>query len=788
MRSSHISSNLIAQRSSSRVRLPAWFSFLLIALLVFCVEATPAQKSAPAGIPPGSDDLEARVAAAEAARSTRDPAKVAAANRLVIAASLRELAKLKLLESDYAQSIQLYRDSLAYEETPSAHAELGFAEFQAGHLDKAIEQGNLAHAADPGNIAVDRLLASALDQNGEYAKAVEPFGRIAKAQPAIDNLYPLAECLLQIKTPEARQRANAVFEQMKETAGESGSLHVLMGRAYRDGGDINSAIREFRRAIAIDSHTPHAHYFLGLAQLFANDWKPTPAIEEDLKKEIENYPNDYLANYMLGVTTSGERKYDDSDKYLAAASRINPDSPDPYLYLGMNAFAEEKMDLAEAMMRRAIEKTGTDEARTNYQIRRAYVDMARILGQSGRMEESKIYAAKARELQNKTMIETQRKVSRMMADSGGSMGAAVVPLGKDQENQAAPAVSDKDNPLAHSRMTEEQLDAVRKRASAVQGALALAFNDLATSLAIQQRYTDALADYKRAEHWNATMPGLEKNLGLCAFRAKDYPEAARALSLAMQAGEDSPGVRGMLGLSCFATDNYADAARAFEPLGERGMKDGEIGYAWAASLAHIGETKKASEVLRAFESEPRSNDVLLLVGQLWTETGDFARAIATFESALKSDPALPRAHFYEGLAYLRWEHWPEAAAQFKNELSLFPGELDAMYHLGFVDQQQSKVDEALALYLKVIAADPDYANAQYEAGKIFEDRGQYGDAATHLEIAARLTPEKDYIHYQLQAAYRKLSRSADADRELAVYKDIKAKSRKRVADALQQKP
>lgn len=742
---------------------------------------SPAQKgqSAP-------DELEGRIAAAEQARNSGDPSTVAAANRLVIASALRELAALKLLESDYSASIELYRGAIEFEDRPAAYEPLAYAELQAGHLDEAIAFAEKAHSGDPHNLRADRLLATALDQKGEYVKAVEPFTRIANAEPTVDNLYPLAECLLQTRNPEDKQRAIEVFAQMKRIAGDSGSLHVLMGRAFRDGGDMQGAIREFQRAIAIDPRTPHAHYFLGLAQLFLNDWKPTPAIETELQKEAEFYPDDYLANYMLGLTTAGERKYDESDKYLTVAARIDPTSPDPFLYLGMNAYAQEKMDRAEAMMRNAIELTGSDEARTNYQIRRAYVDLTRITAQSGRTEESNAFAAKARELQNKIMAQTQQEVSRSQAKSGAGMGAAVVPLTPQEENQSAPPVRNSDDPSGTQRLTAAQLAAAKDRERALKSALALAFNDLATANAIQKNYPAALAFYQQAEHWNSGLPGLEKNLGLCAFRSKDYAEATRALAAALQQGGDSSAVRAMLGLSWFATDKFADAARTFEPLGPAGMTDSEAGYAWAASLAHTGDMKKATEVLASYESQPRAPQTLLLVGQLWTEIGDYSRAVATLQRALDSDPALPRAHFCEGLAYIRWEHWPEAAKEFQTELTIVPDEPDALYHLGFVDQQQSKTDDALALYLQVIAANPDYVNAQYEAGKILLDRGDFANAAAHLQIAAGLSPDKDYIHYQLQAAYRKLGRNADADRELEIYKGLKAQSRARVADAIRQ--
>jgi tetratricopeptide (TPR) repeat protein len=242
----------------------------------------------------------------------------------------------------------------------------------------------------------------------------------------------------------------------------------------------------------------------------------------------------------------------------------------------------------------------------------------------------------------------------------------------------------------------------------------------------------------------------------------------------------------MLGVSYFATDQFAQAAQTFAPLGERATQDSETGYAWAASLTHIGDMKKATEVLSSFESQPRPKETLLLVGQLWTEIGDYARAIATLQSALADDPSLLKAHFYEGLAYIRWEHWPEAAKEFQAELSLDPGNPHAQYHLGFVYLEQSKTEDAAALFLKIVADHPDYANAQYQLGKILLDRGQTADAAGHLEAAARLSPQTDYMHYQLQAALRRLGRDADADRELEIYKGLKAKSRERLADQLKQ--
>jgi len=594
--------------------------------------------------------------------------------------------------------------------------------------------------------------------------------------------------LLNTKMPEDKPRAQAAFDRMIKIAGDTGSIHVLIGRAYRDSGDTKRAIQEFQRAIALDSHTPHAHYFLGLTQISQNDWKPTPEAEGEFKKELETYPDDYLANFMLGLFNSVERSYEDSDRYLKAAAKLSPASPDPFLYMGLNAYSQDKMDLAEEMLRKAVTLTGSDEARTNYQIRRAYVDLARILIKTGRREESDVFAAKARALENKVMVESQQNVSSMVLSGGAGSAAAVMPLSHKEEDQAAPATADSDDPNSLASLTPAQRAAAEVRDKELRSVLALAYNDLATSQAIRGGYSLALTTYQQAEQWDPAFPGLEKNLGLSAFKAKDYSEAIRALSQAIQSEPGSHPLIAMLGISYFATDQYADAARTFAPLDKAGMQDAEVGYAWAASLTHIGDMQQATRVLSGFESQPRSDDTLLLIGQLWTEIGDFARATATLERALQSNPSLPKAHFYEGLAYIRWEHWDDAEREFKAELSLNSNDAEASYHLGYVYLQESKIDDAAALFLAVINADPDFAKAQYQFGKIQLDRGQVEEAVTHLEAAATLLPQTDYVHYQLQAAYRKLGRSADADRELEIYKALKAKSREPAGDAAKQTP
>jgi tetratricopeptide (TPR) repeat protein len=738
-------------------------------------------------------ELTKRIEAANAARSSGAPGSVELANKRLVALALRELGQLRLLESAYPKAIELYRRSLEFEEIPDTRVDLAIAELQGNRLNEAILDSDKALAMDPNDARAYSVRGRALMRQREFHKAADALSRAVQLQPNIETFYSLGICLLATKDAKDKEHAAAVFRQMIELAGDSGSLHVLFGRAYRDAEDMPEAIRELQRAIQLDPKTPHAHYFLGLARLSLNEWKPTPEATSELQKEVEYYPHDFLANYMLGFLASAERQYDVSDRYLKIASEVNPNWPETWLYMGLNAYAQGDMKRAEEMLRKAVTLTGTDESRSNYQIRRAYVDLGRILANSGRTQESEVYMAKARELQNKTMEQSQQSVASMALAGGAGAVAAIVPLNALHEDEAAPLLPADTDPfarvdasvLARTNLTSKERSAADIQENHLRAILGESFNDLATSEAIRGQYLEALGHYQEAEHWNPVTPGLSKNLGLCAFRAGNYPEAIRGLSQALEQKPDDFPVRAMLGMSYFASDKYADAVRTFSPLGTRGMQDSTVGYAWAASLARTGELKQASEVLSQFESANTTGDTLLLVGQLWIEIGDYDRAVGSLHRALQTDASLPKAHYYAGLACLRLEHWPDAASEFQAELALAPADPDAKYNLGFVYLQQARVDEAVELFRQVIAAHPDYANAQYQMGKILLERGQVPEAITHLETAARLNPQTDYVHYQLQAAYRKESRTADADRELELYKQIKAKSRERTASTSQ---
>ncbi len=742
-----------------------------------------AQRSAEATAPQ-QDELQARIKAAAVARDG-DPQSVAKANSLVLALAYRRLANIRVAQTAFPQAAELYRHSLLWEDSAETHVGLAICALYSNRPDESLAEASKALLLDPNSARAWNIQGKAWMKKRNYLKAAESLQNSVQIHPEFESAYALGIALLALPEASSKQKASQVFASIVESVGDSGSLRVLFGRAYRDAEMQDDAIRELRKAVALDTKTPHAHYFLGLALLWKNEWTDTPEIISEFRTELKNYPEDFLANYFLGYLLSNDRHYEEANRYLTKAAKIDPSWPEPWLFLGLNAYAQGDNALSEKHLRKCIEFTGKNESRGNYQVRRAYITLGRILTSSGRSAEAAPLLEKAREFQKLSLSEAQQIVAGKAAEDGTSSTAAVVALLNKEDYQS---VSESTGPVdLYAQVTAESLERSglsedkRKAASVeekqLRQILGASFNDLATSEAIRADYLSALGHFQEAEKWAPATPGVLRNLGVAAFRVQNYSECVRALEQVLNANPSDNSSRAMLGSSYYALEKYADAVRTISPLGDRAVHDTALGYAWAASLARLGELIPATKTLEEYEKVELPLDNLMLVGQLWLEIGDYAHAVSTFRRVLDRDPSFSRAHYLAGIAQLHWAHENEAIAEFNSALKLDPDDTDAKIGLGYVLMQQAKSTEAIELFRSVIASHPESGNAHYQLGKLLLDGGKTQEAIEHLEAAARAMPQSDYVHYQLQSAYRKDSRIADADRELQIYKELKAKNR-----------
>ena len=73
----------------------------------------------------------------------------------------------------------------------------------------------------------------------------------------------------------------------------------------------------------------------------------------------------------------------------------------------------------------------------------------------------------------------------------------------------------------------------------------------------------------------------------------------------------------------------------------------------------------------------------------------------------------------------------------------------------------------------MIKQDPKYFDAYYQLGKLQLEQGETKAAIGNLEAGSQLSPNSDYIHYQLAMAYRRDAQSGAAAREMQTYQELK---------------
>ncbi len=390
---------------------------------------------APAAPTAPVDVLQKRLTEAATARNSGDPSAVAHANILLLATAFHKLGNVRIAEAAFPEARELYSRSLAWEDNPETHVGLAICALYLNRPDDSLVEASKALLLDPNNARAFNIQGKAWMKKRDFPKAVESLQKSVQLHPEFESAYALGVALLSTNDPDRKQKAAEVFDNIVASLGDNGSLHVMFGHAYRDAEMQDEAIRELRKAVALDTRTPHAHYFLGLAQLWKNEWVETPEIRQEFVIELKNFPQDFLSNYFLGYLDSNARRYDEAAVHLQAAAKIDPTWPEPWLFLGLNAYAQGDKVNAESYLRKCIELTGDENSRGNYQVRRAYVTLGRILTASGREKEAAPFLERAREFQKLSLAEAQQEIASKASEDGSVSPAAVVALLERQEDR-----------------------------------------------------------------------------------------------------------------------------------------------------------------------------------------------------------------------------------------------------------------------------------------------------------------------------------------------------------------
>jgi tetratricopeptide (TPR) repeat protein len=509
--------------------------------------------------------------------------------------------------------------------------ELAIAHLEAGQFNKALDPLLKAAQLQPNNTDVHTTLGKTYFALGDYEKAASALEVAVKLAPKdFNSSFTLAIAYLQ-----QRQFASAkrVFDSMIEAFGEQPQIHIAIGRAFREAGRLPEAIEEFKRAVALNSQFPGAHYNLGLAYLWNEGGSAVANAEAEFKIELATNPNDFFSNYYLGITCIFQRKWELAVDYLKTASRIQPNNPDPYFQLGQAYQELRKHDQAIEVLTKAID-LNPNLAHNKFQVTTAHYRLAQSLLQTGQTEAGRKELQVASELKARAFETTQKQ----------AMGVSRVP----DENYQTPQAS-------LDQKTRSELEANETQLTKIISAL---HNSLGLVQAGRQNLTGAAVEFRLAKKWNPQQVGLDYNLGLAYFRSELYRDALAPLESEIKANPANTQARWLLGLSYFHTSGYAKAVELLQDVLTSESTNVELWYGLASSLIRQQQIDTAEHAIErmtvltaANPNNVRLAQVRYELGKALLQQANVAGAISNLEIAVKLEPENALFHYELGRAY-----------------------------------------------------------------------------------------------------------------------------------------
>jgi tetratricopeptide (TPR) repeat protein len=225
---------------------------------------------------------------------------------------------------------------------------------------------------------------------------------------------------------------------------------------------------------------------------------------------------------------------------------------------------------------------------------------------------------------------------------------------------------------------------------------------------------------------------------------------------------------------------------------------------FSQGLAYLqaGQLQKAEEELRhVVEFDPANGQALSLLGSIYDELGDHAKAHTFFLKAIEAEPLKPAAHNNLGISCLRQNRIQEARQAFTRALELDSRSVAAHYNLGLLLMKTGETGESITHLEQARLLKPDdpgilfnLAKAYSQAGNVnsaipvlraldrqpassslhevqnllgtaLAQQGQLDEAIIHLGKASTLDPAAPDPHYKLALAFHKKGKMDEALRE-----------------------
>jgi tetratricopeptide (TPR) repeat protein len=192
---------------------------------------------------------------------------------------------------------------------------------------------------------------------------------------------------------------------------------------------------------------------------------------------------------------------------------------------------------------------------------------------------------------------------------------------------------------------------------------------------------------------------------------------------------------------------YSYAAGILEPLAHQEELPSK-GWFTLALLAYEGQNslQKAQAYLAHIpESDPFFERALLFRSDLFYGLGNIDKALELADQGMKLFPKQPRFLLLKASLLKAKDQWEDAAHLLEKGRTTWPDNIDILFSLGVLWDDQGDKNKAMEYMEQIIAIDPDYPEALNYLGYSLAEMGQHLDRALVLvNNALKADPDNGY--------------------------------------------
>ena len=144
--------------------------------------------------------------------------------------------------------------------------------------------------------------------------------------------------------------------------------------------------------------------------------------------------------------------------------------------------------------------------------------------------------------------------------------------------------------------------------------------------------------------------------------------------------------------------------------------------------------------------------------------GEFRNAAEQFERVLQSDPQSASLHQHLGLCYFKLGDYGQSKTHYQQAIALGPNP-DLLYRLGFIEQKETRWQEAKQLYEQALAMQPDHDRTLDMLGNLYSHLQEYAQAIACHQKAIALKPDVLTYRTNLGFCYFEANRLQESEEQ-----------------------